>query len=1303
MVRPCKVPFGPGADNKQKELVFPCLDGANVCDKIDGLSVMAAVNESAEEEKEVESAEDCTQELSGSHTSTPTTSSTTTNNNNSSVGPQQCQSLDTHQSLLNGAQPSPFVCGSVPAAPCTDDSLPSGALVNGPASHCTSEEPHVPNKDASPWPGTDTNPEVLQPPSELQSDTWQKPEGHVLKAPSTWTSSELDNSDCEAHLDVLVGDDADNRPISRLWTRKSVKTGFLWDVDSESSESSSDDYDDLNRGLREKFMRFLLKGRVMDGVVKREMETEGSPLASPSRRKRKMYRVERMPTEEEVNNGFGSASLADGDLDFDSSISKEHAWRKEPESLRTCLGNSYDKAAVVEKFILSEKEGRSDEGSDVGEADDYVGGKPACLKSRMETGKEPEPLLFQCTKCNINFKEKRHLHRHMMYHLDRHNQVGQESVLRPFICKECGRSFRERSTLHKHMQIHQARRERLMQEIKGLNESQDEGRDGQLQCPQCAFGTSCPKTFVRHAESHEQDKHYYSCEERDYSAVSELDMEAHQGTAHQGRFLKVFDTFLCKICTFRTKNVSVLRKHLELVHKQPLYDYDLQLHNLTADNHIKPVLDQDRLIDQTKDDISPPLSLKPKSLRDKQNGWRGAGLSMRSNGTADLYVRDKGTQKSCKGLSSSLIKWSFGSLANNLSPSSLRCDKPSKLSVPTERMDVTTGLPYVEEDNQGYESPVSEQKTKYLSSFDMHLTTKTAISSKTAHLNQDTATASKDPSESGGLAEPALKQKSPSKRKMSIPYHNTPTNTLIFPKSEPVSPEWQDAEPLQESDYDDANDTNESNDANYHNDTTANLLDGSEDGHSPYSADRFFQQGFSLKEDSCDSANHSDHDDYMEGNEICTFIVKEESIESAVSEDNPELEFPDHNLSDSCTSYRVSPVFEMDRKSCPYCPAVFESGVGLSNHVRGHLHRLGLSYDARHMLSPEQVASQDRQPRIRRRAPSMNRRIRKDKPESQTEHTCPLCLGWFDTKTGLSNHVRGHLKRIGKPITGVSKSPLCILTELLQDENEHQKILHSLQAKPHLSRPFISQKFAGSEGLFLTPTGVPVKVQHQWPSSEPRSEDGEKRKKSEDISVINETSSSTLIELLKRKRLDPELEEVKGHSQAARTRCIVPSSKSADSEDLPLQDLSSSCSQEKFEINKKICIHCNATFHSAVSLSNHLRAYARRKRIALLEGTSYNCNQIRPRSRPGPKRKEFPSPHTASEVIYRLTCRFCDLVFQGPQSVQEDWVKHLQRHLMHTSVPGTGASMVEVTAVCEELCDPSLDSLPFPQLAQGLS
>lgn len=51
---------------------------------------------------------------------------------------------------------------------------------------------------------------------------------------------------------------------------------------------------------------------------------------------------------------------------------------------------------------------------------------------------------------------------------------------------------------------------------------------------------------------------------------------------------------------------------------------------------------------------------------------------------------------------------------------------------------------------------------------------------------------------------------------------------------------------------------------------------------------------------------------------------------------------------------------------------------------------------------------------------------------------------------------------------------------------------------------------------------------------------------------------------------------------------------------------------EKGEFNRKVCIHCNATFHSGVSLSNHLRAYAKRKRTALLEGTSkYHQQQLK--------------------------------------------------------------------------------------------
>ena len=52
-----------------------------------------------------------------------------------------------------------------------------------------------------------------------------------------------------------------------------------------------------------------------------------------------------------------------------------------------------------------------------------------------------------------------------------------------------------------------------------------------------------------------------------------------------------------------------------------------------------------------------------------------------------------------------------------------------------------------------------------------------------------------------------------------------------------------------------------------------------------------------------------------------------------------------------------------------------------------------------------------------------------------------------------------------------------------------------------------------------------------------------------------------------------------------------------------------------------------------------------------------------------------------SSSVFHSLYRFCDLVFQGPLSVQEDWIKHLQRHIMNTSVPHTGLSMVEVPSL----------------------
>ncbi|XP_038180474.1 zinc finger protein 644 isoform X4 [Arvicola amphibius] len=112
-------------------------------------------------------------------------------------------------------------------------------------------------------------------------------------------------------------------------------------------------------------------------------------------------------------------------------------------------------------------------------------------------------------------------------------------------------------------------------------------------------------------------------------------------------------------------------------------------------------------------------------------------------------------------------------------------------------------------------------------------------------------------------------------------------------------------------------------------------------------------------------------------------------------------------------------------------------------------------------------------------------------------------------------------------------------------------------------------------------------------------------------------------------------------------------------------------------------VHCGATFARAVSLSSHVRACARRKSAALVTGTALDCKQKKSRSRSGSKKKMLTLPHGADEV-YILRCRFCGLVFRGPLSVQEDWIKHLQRHIVNANIPRTGAGMVEVTSLLKK-------------------
>lgn len=157
----------------------------------------------------------------------------------------------------------------------------------------------------------------------------------------------------------------------------------------------------------------------------------------------------------------------------------------------------------------------------------------------------------------------------------------------------------------------------------------------------------------------------------------------------------------------------------------------------------------------------------------------------------------------------------------------------------------------------------------------------------------------------------------------------------------------------------------------------------------------------------------------------------------------------------------------------------------------------------------------------------------------QTELVCPLCREWFDNRTGLSNHVRGHLKRLGKPTSTASKSPVVILKELMRDKKQFQLKLQVLERKCRGSR--IYQPVRLSNGLTFSST---VK-QHKYIHS--RSVEEKKR-----IETNKGSPPSDLIGILKKRRAHEET-KAKCPSHTARKALSISSSRECGLEIQPFK------------------------------------------------------------------------------------------------------------------------------------------------------
>ncbi|TKS80076.1 Zinc finger protein 644 [Collichthys lucidus] len=1056
----------------------------------------------------------------------------------------------------------------------------------------------------------------------------------------------------EAHeLSSISTEKEEAKSITPLKTVQEIDTAGIWGFDVDSPENSLDNFSsasDLQWDPHKEFMQFLWDNH--GDSPGEEPKDEVPPSNSQRRRKRKMDMVVMVDPSEDLYPDLShksSEELSDPEGQVDSSpVRKVQKSRKFSKSQSpTVKVSKYPNGTVKAiKEILYNTPARNSHENSISH-----GLSPLKRRLTINSHSEEKPSCYPCSKCKLVFKKEHHLHRHMKSHVD-----PPKILPKPFICRECGQSFRQSGSLIEHMSIHQEKRERLTEEIKGMNDKKKEDKNVKLFCPQCPFGTNCPNTFVQHAKTHEKDKRKFRCDKCSFRTMSESDLRRHNIMQHTVITVKKQlqnddpEIFSCNVCSYRAFSRNVFKNHLLRRHQQTFEEYEATQH---SEKNAQPSKEQHMPTCKT-------------SVEDAEF-------------TSKILIKNQISSKRI------MFTYKIKTLKSQLTESKL--DKSINVLLSRQRHGKKTAEQKKESNNcstsvQDYKSDEDESDE-----LPGTLTVKvedTALSPNGPRVQSSAARRDPDSSVLKLNVDQSTVKKSPSKRKMSTPYRNTSDqdSCFILPKPLPSPKKINQEEEV--SDYDEK-DIFQFNDT----DPNTNLFDDGikkEKQNIIYTYSRRMSMRGALQ-----ASKRLFEKIKTEEQEQNDPEIKEESIETEVSEETFDL----HQIPLGESFAEDPSELESDRKNCPYCPAVFESGVGLSNHVRGHLHRVGLSYNARHVVPPEQVASQDRRPRIRRKI-SAFRRLRKalrlesgDSETVKSIHSCPLCGDAFDNRTGQSNHIRGHLKKLGKNFATKNKSPLFLLRELMRDKKEFQRALQILGKRRNHFQYGASPKLSSVDCFTPPPIGIPKNSSIQSVCTEAKplmplfslEMESEKRQLETKLDVKNSLSGTTALIGILKKRKCQEDARLKGSSQMSRNTLSV----SSNSEHCPGSKVASSLPKsisEKGEFNRKVCVHCNATFHSGVSLSNHLRAYAKRKRTALLEGSTFDCKARRQRSRPGSKKKTLPLPQTPEEM-YRLTCRFCDLVFQGPLSVQEDWIKHLQRHIMNTSVPHTGLGMVEVTSL----------------------
>ncbi|XP_041832877.1 protein Wiz isoform X2 [Melanotaenia boesemani] len=282
-------------------------------------------------------------------------------------------------------------------------------------------------------------------------------------------------------------------------------------------------------------------------------------------------------------------------------------------------------------------------------------------------------------------------------------------------------------------------------------------------------------------------------------------------------------------------------------------------------------------------------------------------------------------------------------------------------------------------------------------------------------------------------------------------------------------------------------------------------------------------------------------------------------------------------------------------RKCPYCPDRFHNGIGLANHVRGHLNRVGVSYNVRHFISPEEVNAIEKKFSYQKK----KKKVANFDPDTFSVMHCEFCSAGFDTRAGLSSHARAHLRDFGITNWDVTISPIHILRELFS-------------SRPDLVIPTAPPKSPGSS------------LEEEEDDEEEEGEDEEEKDSEEEgiieVKLEGETSErpvsaseSDKLASVSHQGWKKEEDEDEGDEEEA--------AEEEDEDDLQLSALdglnSSGNADSLFpeedaddKVNDLKCEVCDSEFESRRGLSSHARSHLRQLGITVSESSGAPINLL---------------------------------------------------------------------------------------------